>query len=60
MIVFYPTDSLLLYFISAIIFVIDSSNVERLSEAQDELAKLIAEKRLRDALLLILANKQVI
>ncbi|KXJ17535.1 E3 ubiquitin-protein ligase TRIM23 [Exaiptasia diaphana] len=42
----------------AIIFVIDSSNVERLSEAQDELSKLMAEKRLRDALLLILANKQ--
>ncbi|KAK3755616.1 hypothetical protein QZH41_017613, partial [Actinostola sp. cb2023] len=42
----------------AVIFVIDSVNVERLSEAQDELAKLMAEKRLRDALLLILANKQ--
>lgn len=38
---------------------IDSSNVERLSESQDELSKLMAEKRLRDALLLILANKQV-
>ncbi|EDO28807.1 predicted protein [Nematostella vectensis] len=42
----------------AVIFVIDSSNTERLSEAHDELAKLMAEKRLRDALLLILANKQ--
>ena len=44
---------------SAVIFVIDSSNRERMSEAHDELAKLMAEKRLKDALLLIYANKQV-
>ena len=41
------------------IFVIDSTNTERLSEAHDELAKLLAEKRLEDALILIYANKQV-
>lgn len=42
-----------------VIFVIDSTNIERISEAHEELAKLMAEKRLKDALLLIYANKQV-
>jgi len=42
----------------AVIFVIDSTNTERLSEAVDELAKLLEEKRLKDALILIYANKQ--
>ena len=41
------------------IFVIDSNNIERITEAHEELAKLMAEKRLKDALLLIYANKQV-
>ena len=48
-----------LLFCSAVIFVIDSGNVERMAEAHDELAKLMAEKRLKDARLLIYANKQV-
>ena len=49
------------YFVfQAVIFVIDSSNKERLSEAQGELVKLISEEILKDACLLILANKQVI
>ena len=43
----------------AVIFVIDSSSKERLSEAQGELVKLISEDLLKDACLLILANKQV-
>ena len=38
---------------------VDSSNQERIEEAHDELAKLIAEKRLKDALILVFANKQV-
>lgn len=42
----------------AVIFVMDSSNAERMAEAHDELAKLMAEKRLKDALLLVYANKQ--
>jgi len=42
-----------------VIFVIDSNNIERITEAHEELAKLMAEKRLKDALLLIYANKQV-
>ena len=45
--------------IAAVIFVIDSTNTERLTEAQKELANLVAEKRLQDALILIYANKQV-
>lgn len=40
-------------------FVIDSSNHDRLAEAHSELAKLMSEKELEDASLLILANKQV-
>ena len=43
----------------AVIFVIDSNNIERITEAHEELAKLMAEKILKDALLLIYANKQV-
>ena len=43
----------------AVVFVIDSSNPERLDEAQNELVKLIAEKELKDAFILILLNKQV-
>ena len=50
-------DSLISF--QAIIFVIDSSNRERLAESQDELVKLLSEKELRDSCLLILANKQV-
>ena len=38
----------------------DSSNAERMAEAHDELAKLMSEKRLKDALLLVYANKQVL
>lgn len=40
-------------------FVVDSSHRDRVSEAHSELAKLLTEKELRDALLLIFANKQV-
>lgn len=43
----------------AVVFVIDSSNRDRIDEAQNELVKLITEKDLKDACLLILANKQV-
>ncbi|XP_072426801.1 E3 ubiquitin-protein ligase TRIM23 isoform X3 [Chiloscyllium punctatum] len=42
----------------AVVFVIDSSDRDRMMEAHSELAKLLAEKELRDALLLIFANKQ--
>ncbi|CAG2054145.1 unnamed protein product [Timema podura] len=44
--------------IFAVVFVVDSSNQERLLEAHSELTKLMSEKELKDASLLILANKQ--
>jgi hypothetical protein len=37
----------------------DAANRERLPEAHSELVKLLSEKELKDASLLILANKQV-
>ncbi|TUR38418.1 E3 ubiquitin-protein ligase TRIM23 [Bagarius yarrelli] len=43
----------------AVVFVIDSCHRDRLMEAHSELAKLLTEKELRDALLLIFANKQL-
>ena len=52
-------DNSFLLSIAAVIFVIDSTNTERLIEAHKELANLVAEKRLQDALILIYANKQV-
>jgi ADP-ribosylation factor protein 1 len=41
-----------------IIFVIDSNDRERISEAREELQRMLNEDELRDALLLIFANKQ--
>ena len=45
--------------VAAVIFVIDSSSDERVSESYNELSKLVQEKELKEASLLILANKQV-
>ena len=42
----------------AVIFVLDASNRERLRESHSELVKLLSEKELKDASLLVLANKQ--
>lgn len=41
-----------------LIFVVDSNDRERISEAQDELQKMLNEDELRDAVLLLFANKQ--
>jgi len=41
-----------------LIFVVDSNDRERIAEAQDELAKMLQEDELRDAVLLVFANKQ--
>lgn len=38
---------------------VDSSNRDRLAESCNELAKLVQEKELKEASLLIFANKQV-
>jgi small GTP-binding protein len=43
-----------------IIFVVDSSDVERIGEARDELHHILHEPELQNAFLLVLANKQVI
>lgn len=41
-----------------LIFVVDSNDRERVSEAKDELMRMLSEDELRDAVLLIFANKQ--
>ncbi|KAF0032933.1 hypothetical protein F2P81_015223 [Scophthalmus maximus] len=41
-----------------LIFVVDSNDRERISEAKDELMRMLAEDELRDAVLLVFANKQ--
>lgn len=42
-----------------LIFVVDSNDRERVTEAQQELQRMLAEDELRDAVLLVFANKQV-
>jgi ADP-ribosylation factor protein 1 len=39
--------------------VVDSNDRERIGEARDELGRMLQEDELRDAVLLIFANKQV-
>ena len=41
-----------------LIFVIDSNDRERVNEARDELMRMLNEDELRDAVLLVFANKQ--
>ncbi|KAG4304451.1 hypothetical protein PORY_002161 [Pneumocystis oryctolagi] len=41
-----------------IIFVVDSNDRERVSEAREELMRMLSEDELRDAILLVFANKQ--
>eukprot|EP00052_Salpingoeca_macrocollata_P033571 m.8846 g.8846 ORF g.8846 m.8846 type:complete len:183 (-) comp5307_c0_seq1:43-591(-) len=41
-----------------LIFVVDSNDKERIGEAREELARMLAEDELRDAVLLVFANKQ--
>ena len=40
------------------IFVIDSTDIERLETAADELRSMLNEEELKDAALLVFANKQ--
>ena len=42
-----------------LIFVVDSNDRERIGEAREELMRMLAEDELREAVLLIFANKQV-
>lgn len=45
--------------LSGLIFVVDSNDRERVNEAREELTRMLAEDELRDAVLLVFANKQV-
>lgn len=49
---FYPS------YRSGIIFVVDANDSERVGEAREELERLMSEPDLRDAVLLVFANKQ--
>ena len=42
-----------------LIFVVDSNDRERVGEAREELNRMLNEDELRDAILLVFANKQV-
>lgn len=42
-----------------LIFVVDSNDRERVGEAREELMRMLSEDELRDAVLLVFANKQV-
>lgn len=41
-----------------LIYVVDSNDRDRISEARDELKKMLAEEELRNATVLVFANKQ--
>nr|CAX78725.1 ADP-ribosylation factor 3 [Schistosoma japonicum] len=43
-----------------LIFVVDSNDSERIGEAADELHRMLGEDELRNAVLLVFANKQVL
>jgi ADP-ribosylation factor-like protein 1 len=43
---------------AAVIFVVDSTDIERLEIAADELRSMLNEEELKDAALLVFANKQ--
>lgn len=45
--------------LQGLIFVVDSNDRERIGEAREELMRMLSEDELRDAVLLIFANKQV-
>jgi hypothetical protein len=49
----------LIFFFPGLIFVVDSNDRERANEARDELTRMLAEDELRDAAILVFANKQV-
>lgn len=54
------SDSSFCNFLRAgLIFVVDSNDRERCTEAREELLRMLNEDELRDAILLVFANKQV-
>lgn len=50
---------ILIFLLLGLIFVVDSNDRERVNEAREELTRMLAEDELRDAVLLVFANKQV-
>lgn len=44
---------------SGLIFVVDSADKNRIHEARQELTRMLGEEELKDAVLLVFANKQV-
>ena len=52
-------SSLISIIFVGLIFVVDSNDRERVGEAREELTRMLAEDELRDAVLLVFANKQV-
>ena len=52
------TDVVLIWCLG-LIFVVDSNDRERVGEAREELNRMLNEDELRDAILLVFANKQV-
>jgi signal recognition particle receptor subunit beta len=48
----------LISLMTGIIFVVDSNDRERVAEAREELQRMLNEDELRDAVLLVFANKQ--
>ncbi len=50
---------MLFFFASGLIFVVDSNDRERIGEAREEMTRMLNEDELRDAVLLVFANKQV-
>lgn len=57
-VLFFSLNSLDFQNTQGIIFVVDSNDRERVGEARDELQRMLNEDELRDALLLVFANKQ--
>lgn len=53
------SNDILNVLLQGLIFVVDSNDRERIGEAREELMRMLAEDELRDAVLLIFANKQV-
>lgn len=48
-----------MYGCSGLIFVVDSNDRERIGEAREELMRMLNEDELKDASVLVFANKQV-
>ena len=51
--------SCIILYCLGLIFVVDSNDRERVAEAREELNRMLNEDELRDAALLVFANKQV-